>query len=82
MKQAHPDKPSDIREAKSYAYYSGLGFQMIATIGICCFIGYRIDQSKSGEVGIYTAICSLIGVCISLYYTIRSVLNRNHRGDK
>ncbi|MEH6306118.1 AtpZ/AtpI family protein [Olivibacter sp. CPCC 100613] len=68
---------SDFRkEGKAYVYYTGLGFQMIATIGVFAFIGYKIDIAKTGEVGIYTGLLSLLGVCISLYYTIRSVLSK------
>lgn len=60
----------------SYVYYTGLGFQMIATIGVFAFIGYKIDMAKKGEVGIYTAILSLIGVCVSLVGTIWSVMKK------
>ena len=63
-------------ERNTFIYYSGLGFQMLATIGACAYIGYRIDQSKSGEAGIYTAIFALIGVFVSLVEVIRSVTKR------
>lgn len=64
------------KERNAYVYYTGLGFQMIATIGIFAFIGYKIDLAKKGEVGIYTAILSLIGVCVSLVGTIWSVIKK------
>ena len=64
------------QERNAFIYYSGLGFQMLATIGLFSFIGYRIDLSKSGEAGIYTAIFALIGVFVSLASVIRSVVKR------
>lgn len=70
------DKTDIRKEGRAYVYYTGLGFQMIATIGVFAFIGYKIDMAKSGDVGIYTGLLALLGVCISLYYTIRSVLNK------
>lgn len=56
-----------------YAYYSGLGFQMIAIIGVFTFIGYKIDEWQGNEKPIFTAILSLLGVCASLYSVIKSV---------
>jgi len=56
-----------------YAYYSGLGFQMIAIIGVFTFIGYKIDERMSNEKPIFTAILSLLGVVVSLYSVIKSV---------
>lgn len=57
----------------SYAYYSGLGFQMIAVIGVFAFIGYKIDEGQNTSSPLYTAFFSLGGVFISLYLVIRSV---------
>ncbi|GAA4797508.1 hypothetical protein GCM10023231_27590 [Olivibacter ginsenosidimutans] len=68
--------PMAEKERNAYIYYTGLGFQMIATIGVFAYIGYRIDRSKSGEAGLFTAIFALIGVFISLISTIRSVTKR------
>lgn len=57
----------------NYAYYSGLGFQMMAVIGVFAFIGYKIDQNRPGGTPLYTAFLSLAGVFISLFLVIRSV---------
>jgi len=67
------------RDAKSkYAYYSGLGFQMIAIIAVFTFIGVKLDASTGSERPIWAALCSLLGVGISLYSVIRSV-NRKEK---
>lgn len=60
-----------------YLYYSGLGFQMIATIGLCTFIGYKIDAGRSAEKPLFTALFGLIGVGISLYTTIHALMRKN-----
>ena len=67
------------RDAKSkYAYYSGLGFQMIAIIAVFTFIGVKLDDSTENERPLWAALFSLLGVGISLYSVIRSV----NRKDK
>lgn len=76
------DNKSNNGEAKGnqlsrYAYYSGLGFQMIAIIGVFTFIGYKIDEWQGNEKPIFTAILSLLGVCSSLYSVIKSVNKKN-----
>lgn len=60
----------------NYAYFTGVGFQMIAIIGIFTYIGHRIDLSRDIDTPLWTALFSLAGVCISIYTVIRSVLRR------
>ena len=55
-----------------YLKYSGMGFQMIAIIGLCTYAGYKIDESAHHTTKWVTAILSLTGVFISLYLVIRS----------
>ncbi|GGC17592.1 hypothetical protein GCM10011386_06830 [Parapedobacter defluvii] len=56
-----------------YAYFTGVGFQMLAIIGLFTYIGYRIDQSRNAEKPLWTALFALAGVCISIYTVIRAV---------
>lgn len=67
------NRKEDGNGLSKYAYYSGLGFQMIAIIGVFTFIGYKIDQNRNSQKPVFTAILSLLGVCISLYSVIKSV---------
>lgn len=74
MDKNQPDQNSDNRkETSDIAKYSGIGFQMIAIIGLCTYAGYKIDQSAGHQTKWVTAVLSLIGVFISLYVVIRSV---------
>lgn len=79
MKQADKNSPSSFSKPNGlskYAYYSGIGFQMIAIIGIFTFIGYKIDAAQESDTPIWTALCSLTGVVISIYFVIRAVTKR------
>ena len=63
----------DEKPLNAYVKYSGVGFQMIAIIGLFAFAGYKIDESAHHEVKWVTAVLSLIGVFISLYIVIVSL---------
>ena len=66
-------KENDDNTSNSYLKYSGIGFQMIAIIGIFSFAGYKIDESAHHTTKWVTAALSLTGVFISLYIVIRSI---------
>jgi ATP synthase protein I len=72
MPENDPNIPED-RPMNNYVKYSGLGFQMIAIIGIFSFAGYKIDESANHHVKWVTAVLSLTGVFISLYVVFRSI---------
>ncbi|WP_316735062.1 AtpZ/AtpI family protein [Pedobacter aquatilis] len=70
------DKPEHENNGKKFsgmAKYSAIGFQMIATIGLLTFIGYKIDEYQKNESNLITAIFALIGVVLGLYQAIRQV---------
>ncbi len=75
-----PDKPGqedEVNEDKkaltSYAKYIGVAFQMMAIIGLSAFIGYKIDAYYNHEVQWVTALTCVLGVCLSIYQTIRQL---------
>ena len=70
--QEEQDQPKK-QELNRYAVYSGMGFQMIAVIGIFMYIGYKIDRSRQSDKMLFTAIMGMLGVCASLYLIIRSL---------
>jgi F0F1-type ATP synthase assembly protein I len=61
------------KEINNFAKYSSISFQMLATIGVFAFIGYKLDAYKHTKTPIFTAIFSLIGVVISLYQVIKQL---------
>ncbi len=65
------------KEAGNFARFTGVAFQMLATIGIMTFIGFKIDENRENKQLIFTAIFGFIGVVISLVQVVRS-LNKNN----
>ncbi|MFC4213280.1 AtpZ/AtpI family protein [Pedobacter lithocola] len=68
------EKPKDeipTKKVNAAAKYSAIGFQMIATIGLLTFIGYKIDEHRNSKTNIITALFALVGVGIALYQAIR-----------
>lgn len=57
----------------NYIKYSGIAFQMLATIGVFVFIGYKIDEHQGIENFLFTAVFGIVGVAASLYQVIRSL---------
>ncbi len=68
-----PPDPEPENEASSFVKYSSIGFQMLATIGLFAFVGYKIDEHQNNSKPIITAILSLIGVVISLYQVVKQL---------
>lgn len=64
------DKKKDVN---NFAKYSSISFQMLATIGVFAFIGYKLDEYQHTNSPIFTAIFSLIGVIISLYQVVKQL---------
>jgi len=61
---------------QKYAYFSGVGFQMLAIIGLFTYIGYRIDSAKNNEDPLWTALFAVVGVCIGIYTVIKAVTRK------
>ncbi|RYE29863.1 MAG: AtpZ/AtpI family protein [Sphingobacteriaceae bacterium] len=57
----------------NYLKYSGMGFQMIAILGIFSFAGYKIDQYLHHQVQWVTALMAIIGIFVSLYLIFKSL---------
>ncbi len=57
----------------NFIKYSGIGFQMLATIGVFAFIGYKIDEHQHRSKPIFTAIFSVVGVFLSLYQVVKQL---------
>ena len=68
-----PENEQKDKPANTYLKFTGVGFQMIAIIGLFTFIGYRIDKSANHTTQWVTALMALIGVFISLYVVFKSL---------
>jgi F0F1-type ATP synthase assembly protein I len=56
-----------------YAKYTGVAFQMMGIIAISAFIGYKTDQYYDHKTQWVTALACVLGVCLSIYQTIRQL---------
>jgi len=69
----NPKEENTKKKVNAAAKYSAIGFQMIATIGLLTFIGYKIDEHRNSKTNLITAAFALTGVGIALYQAIRQV---------
>lgn len=74
----NPEKDNPGKQANNFAKYTGMAFQMLATIALFTFIGYKIDESQTHNKSIYTAILGFLGVITSLYMVIRSLTQKGN----
>lgn len=68
------DKEKD-KNTTNFIKYSGMGFQMLVTIGLFVFAGYKIDAYRASGKPLFVALLGVLGVIISLYQVVRQ-LNR------
>ncbi|MGE6218841.1 AtpZ/AtpI family protein [Nubsella zeaxanthinifaciens] len=61
------------KPSSNFIKYTAVGFQMLVTIGLFAFIGYKIDQHQHNENYIFTAILGLIGTAASLYQVVKAL---------
>ena len=73
MSQQKPPKKR-ASSLNSYARYSGIAFQMIAIIAGGTYLGVLLDEKFPNEHSIYTLICSLFAVSISIYVVVRRII--------
>jgi len=57
----------------SYLRYSGLALQMLVTIAVCGWLGYRADQYFGNKYPLLMLLLGFLGFGGSLYQTYRSI---------
>ena len=67
----NPKKP----QVNNYAKYSGMGFQLLATIGLGVYGGLKLDEWQQNHFPVWTLVLSLGSVAGSLYLFIKQVSN-------
>ena len=60
-------------QLNTYARFSGIGFQMIAIIGLGVFVGIKLDEKYPNKYNLFTLICSLSSIGLALYFVINKV---------
>ena len=70
-KQENWDKTR--QRTNSYVRYSSLAFQMLGTILLFTYAGYKLDEWQQNKVPVWTLILSLLSIGGSLYMFIRGL---------
>ncbi|TKT91745.1 AtpZ/AtpI family protein [Dyadobacter frigoris] len=57
----------------NFIRYSGMAMQMLGTILIFTYAGYKLDHWRMNKTPVWTLILSLTSIAASLYLLIRSM---------
>ena len=70
---ADQDGPNSSDRLRSFAKYSGVAFQMLATIGLSAWAGTWLDRHFQTKNPWWTIGLMLVGVLTALYQVIRGL---------
>ena len=74
--------PNQDNQLKNFAKFSGLGFQMLAIIGISTFLGTKLDAFFSNSITqYYTLGLSLAGVVLAIVFTLKQILKDSNNSN-
>jgi len=59
-----------------YLKYSGIAFQMLATIGFSAWAGIKLDEYYAVKNHWFTIFLLLFGVIGSIYFVVRSLIQK------
>ncbi|MGB0522709.1 MAG: AtpZ/AtpI family protein [Flammeovirgaceae bacterium] len=65
------------RQFNAYIKYSTMGFQMIASILICAWLGNYLDEYLNTNKAYFTLLLMLLGVLTSIILLIRGIKKIN-----
>lgn len=57
----------------NFLRYSGMAMQMLGTILVFTYAGYKLDQWQMNKTPVWTLVLSLTSIAASLYLLIRSM---------
>lgn len=67
------DKKQRKKSANVYLKYSGLAFQLAATIGVGAFIGFKLDEWANFEKQYLTALFAILFTLAGLYIALKDL---------
>lgn len=69
-----PSQPSKKSSPyNNYLRYTGLGFQLLITIGVCGWLGYLADEYLGNKYPVIMLLLGFLGFAGSLYQIYRSI---------
>ena len=69
----HPAKTSFSGKSSGILKYSGMAMQMLGTILVFTYGGYKLDEWQQNKVPVWTLVLSLTSIAASLYLLIRGI---------
>ena len=64
------------KPTNQYLKYSGMAFQMLATILVCSYGGIKLDEYQNNETRGWTIGLSLFGIVVAMYFVIKGVMKK------
>ncbi|MGM5629275.1 AtpZ/AtpI family protein [Apibacter raozihei] len=61
---------------KDYAFYSGLGMQLLVTILLFAGAGFYMDKKYNNNNPLFIIIFSLLGIGLGLFSVIRQIIKK------
>lgn len=68
-----PKKKPSLDQFSNYAKYSGLAFQLLATIGLAAWGGFKLDQLTGTRFPFITVLLVLLALIGSILMLIRQL---------
>jgi F0F1-type ATP synthase assembly protein I len=69
-------KENNRQSLNAIARYSGMAFQIAASIIICLFLGKWLDSKFPLKFPVFTTVLTLFGVFLGVYFVIRDLLKQ------
>jgi ATP synthase protein I len=70
------EKPANQnKDVNNYMRYSGIGFQIAATIGVGIFIGYELDKWQKTKAPYYTISFATLFMIAAFYIGFKDLLS-------
>lgn len=68
-----PENNSSGKKISGLVRYSGMAMQMLGTILVFTYGGYRLDEWQQNKIPVWTLILSLLSIAASLYLLITGI---------
>ena len=73
-RKPEPSTPSKKQNRyNTYLRYSGLGLQLLVTIAVCGWLGYKADQYFGNKYPLLMLLLGFLGFAGSMYQIYRSI---------
>jgi hypothetical protein len=75
----HVNQKDPVRKASGFLRYSGMAMQMLGTILLFTYAGYKLDEWQKNQIPVWTLVLSLTSIAASLYLLIKGLSQTDNR---